>query len=115
MFLGQNGVGKSSLLDILGMTREDRHDDIHNKKSSYSRIKASYFMLYHLFDDIYAFEITGNGFLYNMVRIIFGTLLKVAYGKINPKDVLNIILSQNRADAGQTMPPKALYLKSVEY
>lgn len=66
-------------------------------------------------DDIYAFEITGNGFLYNMVRIIFGTLLKAAYKKINPKEVLDIILSQNRAEAGQTMPPKALYLKSVEY
>lgn len=66
-------------------------------------------------DNVYAFEITGNGFLYNMVRIIFGTLLKVAYGKIKPEEVIKIILSENRANAGQTMPPKALYLKSVDY
>ena len=65
--------------------------------------------------DIYAFEITGNGFLYNMVRIIFGTLLKVAYGKIEPSKVLEIILNEDRSKAGQTMPPNSLYLKSVDY
>ena len=65
--------------------------------------------------DVYAFEITGNGFLYNMVRIIFGTLVKVAYGKIEPEKVLDIILAEDRSKSGQTMPPKALYLKNVDY
>ncbi len=64
---------------------------------------------------LFAFEITGNGFLYNMVRIIFGTLVQVAYKKIKPSEVHSIILSQNRSKAGRTMPPYALFLKNVEY
>lgn len=63
----------------------------------------------------YSFEITGDGFLYNMVRIVFGTLVKVAYKKIEPKNVLDVIMAKDRSKAGQTMPAKALLLKSVEY
>ena len=66
-------------------------------------------------DGIYAFEITGNGFLYNMVRIIFGTLLKVAYHKINPEDIFKVIEAKDRRKAGKTMPPKGLYMKNVVY
>ncbi|MBQ8425989.1 MAG: tRNA pseudouridine(38-40) synthase TruA [Clostridia bacterium] len=64
---------------------------------------------------IYAFEITGNGFLYNMVRIIFGTLTQVGYGKIKPQDVVKIIDGQDRSLSGRTMPSKALMLKNVDY
>ena len=64
---------------------------------------------------IYAFEITGNGFLYNMVRIIFGTIVSAGYKKIKPSDIKNIIDGKKRALAGRTMPAKALLLKSVEY
>jgi tRNA pseudouridine38-40 synthase len=60
-------------------------------------------------------SITSNGFLYNMVRIIAGTLLYVGGGKMQPEDVKNIIESQNRCMAGITAPPQGLYLKSVEY
>ena len=66
-------------------------------------------------DDIFAFEITGNGFLYNMVRIIFGTLLLAAYGKIEPNEITKIIDGKIRANAGKTMPAYALCLKNVEY
>ena len=66
-------------------------------------------------DGLYAFEITGNGFLYNMVRIIFGTLLKVGYNKANPEDVLNIIGQKSREKAGKTVSPHALFMKKVEY
>ena len=64
---------------------------------------------------IFAFEITGNGFLYNMVRIIFGTLVKVGYKKIKPEEIMNIIQAQDRSKAGKTMAAKSLFLKSVEY
>lgn len=64
---------------------------------------------------IFAFEITGNGFLYNMVRIIFGTLVKVGYKKIQPEDIMKIIEFQDRSKAGKTMPAKSLFLKKVEY
>lgn len=60
-------------------------------------------------------ELTGNGFLYNMVRIISGTLIEVGLGNINPEDILKIINSKNRQNAGKTLPPQGLYLKSVEY
>lgn len=64
---------------------------------------------------IFAFEITGNGFLYNMVRIIFGTLVKVSYKKIEPEKIIDIIAVQDRSQAGKTMPAKSLFLKNVEY
>ena len=60
-------------------------------------------------------ELTGNGFLYNMVRIISGTLVEVGLGKINPEDIPGIILSGNRELAGKTLPPNGLYLVKVEY
>lgn len=64
---------------------------------------------------IYALEITGNGFLYNMVRIIFGTILQVGYKKLAPEGIRDIIEAKSRAKAGKTMPAHALVLKNVEY
>ena len=60
-------------------------------------------------------ELTGNGFLYNMVRIIAGTLLEVGQGKIKPEDVPEIIKSGDRKKAGRTLPPHGLYLVNVNY
>ena len=60
-------------------------------------------------------ELTGNGFLYNMVRIIAGTLVDVGIGKINPKDIKKIIREGKRENAGKTLPPNGLYLVNVEY
>jgi tRNA pseudouridine38-40 synthase len=64
---------------------------------------------------LYAFEITGNGFLYNMVRIAFGTILLAGYNKIEPSELKNIIDAKSRSRAGKTMPAYALVMKSVEY
>ncbi len=60
-------------------------------------------------------ELTGSGFLYNMVRIISGTLVDVGLGKINSEDIPKIILSGDRQQAGKTLPPQGLYLLKVEY
>ncbi len=60
-------------------------------------------------------ELTGNGFLYNMVRIISGTLVEVGLGKIEPKDIPEIINSKKRENAGKTLPPYGLCLVNVEY
>lgn len=60
-------------------------------------------------------ELTGNGFLYNMVRIIAGTLVDVGLGKIEPKEIENIIKSKKRENAGKTLQPQGLYLLNVEY
>ena len=66
-------------------------------------------------DDKINIEITGNGFLYNMVRIIAGTLLEVGEGKIMPEEIPEILESQDRKKAGRTLPAKGLYLMKVEY
>lgn len=58
-------------------------------------------------------EVTGDGFLYNMVRIIVGTLIEVGEGKKSPSDVKAIIESRNRGNAGFTAPPQGLYLKKI--
>lgn len=60
-------------------------------------------------------ELTGNGFLYNMVRIIAGTLVEVGLGKIEPESIKEIIKSKKRENAGKTLPPNGLYLVSVIY
>ena len=60
-------------------------------------------------------ELTGNGFLYNMVRIISGTLVDVGLGKIKPDEISQIINDKEREKAGKTLPPQGLYLVKVEY
>lgn len=60
-------------------------------------------------------ELTGNGFLYNMVRIIAGTLLEVGIGKILPEEIPTIISNGERARAGKTLPPNGLCLMEVMY
>lgn len=60
-------------------------------------------------------ELTGNGFLYNMVRIISGTILDVGLGKIKPEEIPEIIESKKRERAGKTLPAQGLYLVEVKY
>lgn len=60
-------------------------------------------------------RVTGNGFLYNMVRIIAGTLVYVGTGKLRADDVPSIIESRDRTRAGITLPAKGLCLERVEY
>ena len=60
-------------------------------------------------------EVTGTGLLYNMVRIISGTLLDVGLGKIKPEDIPSIIESKDRTKAGKTLPAHGLYLLQVNY
>ncbi len=61
------------------------------------------------------FSVTADGFLYNMVRIMTGTLLSVAEGKISPLEIGDIIKSKDRKRAGETVCPDGLYLKNVYY
>ena len=60
-------------------------------------------------------SVSGNGFLYNMVRIITGTLVDIGLGKKKPGDMTFILLSMDRRNAGHTAPPQGLYLKEVFY
>lgn len=60
-------------------------------------------------------KICANGFLYNMVRIIVGTLVEVGTGNKKASDVTEILLSKDRKRAGATAPPEGLYLNRVNY
>jgi tRNA pseudouridine38-40 synthase len=66
-------------------------------------------------ENIITFTISGNGFLYNMVRIIVGTLIQMGNEKIDPDEMINIILSQDRELAAPTAPAHGLYLNKVTY
>lgn len=59
--------------------------------------------------------VSGDGFLYNMVRIIVGTLIDVGIQKINPSDIKYIIDSQDRKNAGPSVPAQGLMLYKVHY
>lgn len=65
--------------------------------------------------DVITIDVTGNGFLYNMVRIISGTLVFTGSGKINPCEMTDIIASKCRERAGITAPACGLFLKEVYY
>ena len=60
-------------------------------------------------------EVTGDGFLYNMVRIITGTLVETGLGKKEPSQMKDIIESLDRASAGHTAPAEGLYLKEIYF
>jgi len=62
-----------------------------------------------------AISVTGDGFLYNMVRIITGTLVDVGLGKIAADDVADIINGCDRNRAGHTAPPQGLYMAQVYF
>lgn len=65
--------------------------------------------------ELLTISVTGNGFLYNMVRIIAGTLLKVGGGQILPEDIPEIIRGKDRSLAGPTAPAKGLTLVKICY
>ncbi len=65
--------------------------------------------------DIVTFCVAADGFLYNMVRIMAGTLISVAQGKISELDIDKIIEAKCRERAGMTAPAHGLYLNKVVY
>lgn len=66
-------------------------------------------------DQLLTIRVKGNGFLYNMVRIIAGTLVEVGRGHIKPEEVAGIIAAKDRAKAGSTAPARGLRLVEIEY
>ena len=60
-------------------------------------------------------RVTGNGFLYNMVRIIAGTLIEVGAGKRQPEDILTMLDATDRQSAGPTAPAHGLTMIGIKY
>ena len=65
--------------------------------------------------DEVVFSVSADGFLYNMGRIMVGTLVQVAFKNIEPDEIENIIKGKKRYGAGMTAPPEGLYLNRVFY
>ena len=61
------------------------------------------------------FDVQADGFLYNMVRAIVGTLIHVGRGRWTPEDMRRILVTGDRTHAGETAPPQGLYLMRVDY
>lgn len=80
-----------------------------------SKIRTIYSANVERQGNLVIFRVCGNGFLYNMVRIMAGTLLYVNMGKISKDDISGIIESQDRTRAGITAVPDGLYLNKVYF
>ncbi|MBR5112618.1 MAG: tRNA pseudouridine(38-40) synthase TruA, partial [Clostridia bacterium] len=65
--------------------------------------------------DLVIFRVRADGFLYNMVRIMTGTLIDISAGKIEPGTIKDIILSKDRSRAGATARPEGLFLNKIIY
>lgn len=89
-------------------------------KSSGSSVRNSVrtvteFSMYIQKKNIIKFDIVGNGFLYNMVRIMVGTVLEVGVGRFRPNDIIRILKSRDRSQAGRPVPARGLCLEKVFY
>ena len=92
-------------IDCVQTLQSDEETD--NLTASFDETKA--------FDCEITISVTGNGFLYNMVRIIAGTLVYVGLHKLTPEDVRYIIETGDRKRAGKTLSAKGLCLERVVY
>ena len=85
------------------------------KSKKKSTVKTIYSINISKNDNRIEIEIKGNSFLWNMVRIICGTLIEVGKGNLNPNDIVRILNEHKRQEAGPMAPAHALFLKEVEY
>lgn len=88
-------------------------------KKAGSSVKSTLRTIYYCdvtkVDDIIKIVVIGEGFLYNMVRIMAGTLVEVGIARIKPENIKDIILAKNRERAGRSLPPQGLCLEEVLY
>ena len=110
-------------LDIEAMKEAAEHLEGTHNFSSFCSVKAqvtTFTRTLHevsviRMDDEIVIRCVGDGFLYNMVRIIAGTLIKVGEGNIKPEEIPTIIEARDREMAGPTAPPHGLTLIGIEY
>lgn len=85
------------------------------KRAEINRIRTIYSIKISVQGNYMILTFNGNGFLYNMVRILTGTLIEVGLGKIDAENITKIIEGKNRELAGFTAPANALFLAEVIY
>ena len=86
------------------------------KTQAESTVRTIYSVDVRTEDEAYiVIRVSGNGFLYNMVRAITGTVLYAAEGKLTAEDIPEILASGDRSLAGPTVPPGGLYMTKLWY
>ena len=85
------------------------------KKTNKSTVRTVSRIDFEVKDREIDFIFEGDGFLYNMVRIMAGTLIEVGTGDREPEDVKEVFRTKNREKAGMTLPPQGLFLDEVFY
>ncbi|MDO4298187.1 MAG: tRNA pseudouridine(38-40) synthase TruA [Lachnospiraceae bacterium] len=86
-----------------------------NRPEVPNRVRTIYSLDVEKSGDMITIRVRGNGFLYNMVRIISGTLLRVGNGMIQPEEISGILAAKDRKRAGETARPEGLTLVRIEY
>jgi tRNA pseudouridine38-40 synthase len=116
----------SHQLDIHALRKESKplvgtHDFAAFRSSSDARTNTTRMIkdvrIEHIASDarVLAIDVVGNGFMHNMVRIIVGTLLEVARGRLAPGAIARGLAGGSRSDLGMTAPAHGLYLESIEH
>ena len=107
-----------AVMDRAARAFEGTHD-FRAVRSVGTETKTTVRTIYHCYvtrsGDLLELKVCANGFLYNMVRAITGTVLYCAEGKLSPEDIPGILDSGNRTLAGPTVPPGGLYLSRLWY
>ena len=80
-----------------------------------STVRTVYYFNVSRRGDLIELKVCANGFLYNMVRAMAGTVIYAADGKLSPEDIDGILLRGNRTEAGPTVPPGGLYMTKLWY
>ena len=86
-----------------------------NKRMKKSTVRTIYDIVFEETEDKLTLHFYGNGFLYQMVRILAGTLIEVGEGKKNADETEQILLAKSREQAGFTAPSRGLFLREVFY
>lgn len=97
------------------MGEQDYRSFCSNKRMKKSTVRRVYKIQIEQLGDEIRMTFTGNGFLYNMVRILVGTLMEVGSGKRTPESMVDVIEQKDRTAAGFTAPAQGLCLMEVEY
>lgn len=104
-FAAQNFVGQHNFSAFC--TKDQRGEMNMTRTVNYFEVERE--------GNLVTMRVLANGYLYNMVRIMVGTLLEVASGRRCPEDILSVLKSRDRALAGPTAVPHGLYLNRVFY
>lgn len=80
-----------------------------------TNVRTVYYFDVRRTGDLIELKVCANGFLYNMVRVLTGTVLYAAEGKFTPEDIPGILERKNRTEAGPTVPPGGLYMTKLWY